>query len=345
MNEYKVSIVVPVYNVEKYLEQCLESLVKQTYHNIEIVIVNDGATDNSQQIINRYCQNYPEICFGYMKTNGGLSSARNYGIQRSTGEFITFVDSDDYITENGIELLINKVYETGAEVVVCDSLRFFPSGKNEIDLQMQDEHLHGKSIKEKPEIIVQCSASVCNKLFKRNWFDEIKFPEGRIYEDIAVTYNLMACANKIEYVNSAIYYYRQQREGSITDSELSEEAFDIFFSCNEFVEYYRKHNLLEACFAEVEYSCIARFYCRVFESERSSEHALRWKYIKTMFQTLNQQFPNWRKNKYFLEKKIRIDSHILELIFNVIRDKYILLQFTMIGYYLLYKLSIFFKEK
>jgi len=86
MNEYKVSIVVPVYNVEKYLEQCLESLVKQTYHNIEIVIVNDGATDNSQQIINRYCQNYPEICFGYMKTNGGLSSARNYGIQRATGQ-------------------------------------------------------------------------------------------------------------------------------------------------------------------------------------------------------------------------------------------------------------------
>ena len=100
----KFSIIVPVYNVENYLEKCLDSLINQKHNSYEIIIINDGSTDNSQRIIDNYKKKYPKLISSYKKGNGGLSSARNYGIEKSTGEYLLFVDSDDYISENCLEI-------------------------------------------------------------------------------------------------------------------------------------------------------------------------------------------------------------------------------------------------
>ena len=123
LNVVKISVIVPVYNVEKYLEKCLDSLVNQTLKDIEIIIVNDGSLDNSQEIIDKYAKKHKTIK-SYIKENGGLSDARNYGIKQASGKYISFIDSDDYVKENMYELMYNKLEEKNLKVsdyVDCDN--------------------------------------------------------------------------------------------------------------------------------------------------------------------------------------------------------------------------------
>ena len=116
----KVSVIVPVYNVEKYLAKCLDSLVIQTLEDIEIIVVNDGTKDNSQLIINQYVKNYPDKVFSYIKKNGGLGDARNYGLQYANAEYIGFVDSDDYVSPHMYEKLYKKAISDNSDLVLCD---------------------------------------------------------------------------------------------------------------------------------------------------------------------------------------------------------------------------------
>lgn len=115
----KISIIVAVYNVEKELRRCLESLVNQTFKDIEILVVNDGSPDNSQAIIDEYVEKYPDMVKSYVKENGGVSSARNFGLKRANGEYITFIDSDDTIDLRYLEVLYKNIIETGADVATC----------------------------------------------------------------------------------------------------------------------------------------------------------------------------------------------------------------------------------
>ena len=117
---YKVSIVVPVYNVEKYLNRCLNSLVNQDYKNIEIIIVNDGSPDNSQMIIDKYKKEYSNVIKAFKKKNEGLSEARNFGLKKATGDYIAFIDSDDYVETNMISEMIKCASKNNSDIVVCD---------------------------------------------------------------------------------------------------------------------------------------------------------------------------------------------------------------------------------
>ena len=119
----KVSIIVPVYNVEEYLRKCLDSLVNQTYQNIEIIVVNDGTKDNSQSIVDEYKKKYSKIIKSYIKENGGLASARNYGVDKATGEYIMFVDSDDYIDTKMVEKLVKTANKKHSDIVVSNFYR------------------------------------------------------------------------------------------------------------------------------------------------------------------------------------------------------------------------------
>lgn len=117
---HKISVIVPVYNTEQYLETCLNSIINQTYKDIEIIVVNDGTKDNSQDIINRFSNKYPQLIKSYIKENGGLSDTRNYGIEKSTGQYITFIDSDDYISHDMLEKLYESIITNSADVSACE---------------------------------------------------------------------------------------------------------------------------------------------------------------------------------------------------------------------------------
>jgi len=209
MENIAVSIIVPVYNVEKYIDKCLSSLVNQTLKNIEIIVVNDGSPDNSQKIIDKYVQNYPEIVFSYIKENGGLGDARNYGIARARGEYIGFVDSDDWVDTKMFSTMYEFAKEENADVVLCDlieindgwttgNISYGYRGNRQTDTITHYEFMLNSLN----------PAFAWNKLYKRTLFHIKKFPK-QWYEDMGCTPILLSYANKIAYLPIALYYYRQ----------------------------------------------------------------------------------------------------------------------------------------
>ena len=181
----KVSVIVPVYNVEKYLAKCLDSLVIQTLEDIEIIVVNDGTKDNSQLIINQYVKNYPDKVFSYIKKNGGLGDARNYGLQYANAEYIGFVDSDDYVSPHMYEKLYKKAISDNSDLVLCDIEYVWENSQERKYLSgyKQIEGVdHSKSVFLSPLF-------AWNKLYRKELFSKynLRYPKKLWYEDIPVT--------------------------------------------------------------------------------------------------------------------------------------------------------------
>ncbi|WP_128331930.1 glycosyltransferase [Apibacter sp. HY039] len=222
---YKVSIIVPVYNVEKYLSKCIDSLINQTLQEIEIVLINDGSTDGSQIIIDSYTKkntNIVSIC----KTNGGLSEARNLGIKKATGEYIAFVDSDDWVEKEMMSDLYFLGKKHNADIVFCNLQNVDEKGEI-FKLLPQLPQLSEKIILEEDfTVFGEMSCFACNKIFKRELFNYIEFPSGLHFEDIATIPRLFLKSKVIAKSNKYLYNYFV-RKGSITRNYTS-KGLDMF---------------------------------------------------------------------------------------------------------------------
>ena len=245
MKNCLLSIIVPVYNVEKYLENCINSLINQTLHNIEIILVDDGSTDNSGLICDQY-QLIDKRIKVIHKQNRGISDTRNIGIKNATGRYIGFVDSDDCVKKTMFETLYNIALENDADIVQCDFTRIYENQKNNIckqlDIQKINEYkgedvLYKLDGKEGEKIVV-----VWNKIYKKELFDGIKFPLNKINEDEFITYKLIHKSRKLIDVDMKMYYYRQ-REDSIMSKEFSIERLDVIEALEERREYFKLNKL------------------------------------------------------------------------------------------------------
>jgi len=222
--EIKVSVIVPVYNVEKYLEKCLDSLVSQTLKEIEIIVVNDGSPDDSQKIIDQYVTKYPEKIVSLMKENGGLGDARNYGLKYAKGEYIGFVDSDDWIDTKMYETMYQFAASGVHDFVICDFTSIIDGWKT----GWHSTGFRGDApTPNKHDFMTHCfePATACNKLIHKSLFRFAVFNTGW-YEDMATTPVLMSYANKIGYLPSQLYYYRQ-REGSIIKAKRDMRTLEV----------------------------------------------------------------------------------------------------------------------
>jgi glycosyltransferase involved in cell wall biosynthesis len=237
-----VSIVIPVYNVEPYIERCLKSVISQSYKNIEIILIDDGSTDNSATICDQYSKIDTRIKVIHKK-NGGLSSARNVGINISSGTYICFIDSDDYISEDYVDYLYSLINKYDSDISVCDCEMFFDKLKNikqkeEIQIfdkiEMLKNVLYGK----------HSYISAWGKLYKKDLFEDINYPEGQIYEDVNTTYLLYEKANNVVVSNQKKYYY-YIHNNSITTKSFSEKNFDILKSNDIMVNDLKKYDCLK----------------------------------------------------------------------------------------------------
>lgn len=231
----KISVIVPVYNVEKYLNRCVDSIINQNYSNLEIILVDDGSTDNSPYICDDY-ENKDERIKVIHKKNGGLSSARNKGLEIASGDYISFVDSDDWIAEDIYEYCINLLEEKLYDIV--DFKCVFSNGEPEEiykEISSADKILKDKEILQYYLLMGQkekAPFSVCRKLYKKEVFNGIKFPEGKINEDIATNYKvLMNCNNMVSISKIGYFYY--QNTNSITTAGLKKRDFDLISACDE----------------------------------------------------------------------------------------------------------------
>lgn len=206
----KFSIIVPIYNVERYLEECLKSLINQSYKNIEIILVNDGSTDNSETICQEYKLKDKRVKY-IKKKNGGLSSARNEGLKCATGEYYLFVDSDDYVSTKLCEILNEIITKEKADLVQYEFQKFL-DGEKAID-KNNDKYLISNKFNSDNSyqnylLSENIKREAWNKAYKKEIFKDIKFPEGRIAEDLATTYKIIKKANKIICINNELYFYR-----------------------------------------------------------------------------------------------------------------------------------------
>lgn len=221
----KVSVIVPVYNVEKYLRKCLQSLVLQTLADIEIIVVNDGSKDGSQSIIDEFQRKYPEKIKALKKENGGLSDARNVGIDHCSGAFIGFVDSDDYVAENMFEEMFYLAEKHGAEMVICNLQKVDEQGNITQKLTQLPNMPERINLPENFSVFSDISYFACNKLFKKELFLEKRFREGVHFEDIQLIPQLLLKCKILAQTQNYHYQYLE-RADSITKIH-SEKGLDI----------------------------------------------------------------------------------------------------------------------
>ncbi len=302
----KVSVIVPVYNVEKYLAKCLDTLVNQTLEDIEIIVVNDGSPDGSQGIIDSYAANYPNKIKAFVKENGGLSDARNFGMKKATGDFIGFVDSDDFVELTMFEKLYSRAVDTDSDIVVCAhysiTLDKKCNIKNKIFHKVENFYRFGKSIYESPEILAYAKSYAWNKLYKRDVIKDYQFPVGQVYEDSAVVYNILSSANKVEFINQPLYFYVTGRDGAIT-STVNEKIFDVFKSCSSIIAHYKKIGKFEELLPEIESLCLMHIHARFSTLAKKGNLKLKFRYVDDAFSFIESNFPNWRNNKYYLSRR------------------------------------------
>lgn len=235
MNE--ISVIVPVYNTKKFLSKCLESILQQSIIDIiKIIIINDGSTDDSENVILKFCKEYPERIEYYKKENGGLSSARNLGLQKCKTKYISFIDSDDYIDEYMFEKLYNAIKENDNDISICGLEKCDVKGKR---IEYEQIDFNGEFNKnEVLELMLQgrvpCYA--WNKLYKSELFknNNIEFPIGRYYEDIVTFYKLINASKKIRIIDEPLYYY-VQHGNSICYTPTIKKANDILDNLDDIV--------------------------------------------------------------------------------------------------------------
>ena len=216
MEENLVSIIVPVYNVENYIDDCVKSLVSQTYKNIEIILIDDGSTDKSGGICDEYALDYDRVKV-FHKENGGLSDARNYGLTKIEGEYVCFVDSDDYVEPNFVYELMSAVEKYSVDIACVRWKATKATEQLKIPCTGETKLLDSQTVLKEmvSPIDYGITVSVWDRIYKRDIIAGLSFPKGKCYEDILFSTNAIIRANKIAYIDKELYVYRV-RVGSIT---------------------------------------------------------------------------------------------------------------------------------
>lgn len=239
MEKTIVSVIVPVYNVEKYLVRCIQSILEQTYKHLQVILVDDGSTDKSGEICDRFGKIDNRI--SVIHKNGGLSDARNSGIEIAKGDYLTFVDSDDYIHPKFIEILLNLCEKYQCKISKCD-LQEVEEATPFVNMDTKLE-CKSYSAKEYMENINMLNGgfSVCNKMFKKELFAEIRFPCSKLHEDVAVIYKLGAMSGNIVEKNEKLYFYYVNTQ-SITRAKIKTNRLDDFEYRLELFEFCKKND-------------------------------------------------------------------------------------------------------
>lgn len=234
-----ISIIIPIYNVEKYLDECLTSVMNQTYKNFEVILVNDGTKDNSIEIVNKFISKHNNIKL-VNKENGGLGSARNVGINHARGKYLIFIDSDDYIEATYIEKLYTEIEKSKSDIVICGINKYYENSKNIEPVNLEVENNKSYSSLEAIKLLftnkIFCHA--WNRIYRKELFinNNILFPEGKLYEDILPAVKLISKSKKISFIKENLYYYRI-REGAITSSKNIKAIEDYNYAIDKVNKY------------------------------------------------------------------------------------------------------------
>lgn len=330
----RLSVIVPVYNMELYIEKCINSIIKSNTNNydFEIVCINDGSSDSSLKILNRLKKNNNEKIKIIDIENSGVSNARNIGINEARGEYVTFVDSDDWVNENFLEdIFYNLEKNTNVDLFIFNM-----------------EFVSDKSFVKKEKIkdtVFNTENHACCKVFKRDIIlnRNIKFPTNiKLGEDMVFTFIYIFNTNRVKYIDKTLYFYRLNREGSVMSTQVNKLYKQIFLACDELYNYCIDKNIMGKYKSELEYLFIKNILIRntpkIIKANRNINLIIRE--IDDELKYIEDRFPNWIENIYMNNNSDKYCSEKLGIYFKKIlramkKRKYLL----MIYYFILGKLK------
>lgn len=314
----KVSVIVPVYNVEKYISKCLESLVEQTLKEIEIIVVNDGSLDNSQKIIDKFVKQYPDKIKSYIKENGGQGSARNLGLKYAKGEYISFVDSDDFIDKDMLEKMYNLAKKDNSDIVIC--------GNKNITMDNKIKSTENARLFDDAKLnILFGKMAVWNKIYKRELIEKnnLQYRNNVWYEDIDFSIIILLDDVKISFLDEPLYNYLLRPGSTMNNSNIAKNL-DILLAFNEMIEYYQKNQKYVEVYPELEFLALYHIYIasitRVLLS--SGDKKKKKEVIFKLREYMNNKFPTFKNNQYkkYMSKNKKLVYHLINMkLYNIIK--------------------------
>ncbi len=300
MTGKKISVIIPAYNVENYIRRCLDSLVNQTYENMEILVVNDGSTDKTAQIAGEYTERYPGKVFLFSKENEGQAEARNFALARATGEYIGFVDSDDFVSTKMYELLYREAEENGCDLVTCG---YYGCDDVTGEITVYQTGYRGEfnqSIYDNPMILRINSPYPWNKLYTKELLDRagFRFPKGMIFEDLCAVFPLFLDARKVGRVHEKLYYYIKGRKGG-TISTFNEKHGQIIDALQIMNDAYQKRGMFERFYDTLLFFNLRHIYARFDEMEHYDNEAFKAEFTSRAYALLDRYFPGWKESGEF----------------------------------------------
>lgn len=297
--KFTFSIVVPIYNVGKYVKKCIESLMEQTYRNIEIILVDDGATDSSGKICDEYANKDNRIKVVH-KENGGLSSARNTGIKCATGQYVLFVDGDDFLDKNAIEILAKNLKNELYDIICFDIYQY------------KDEKVIGTLITKKfndlttdrRNIIVNPSA--CARVYKTEFLrnNNIFFKEKIIYEDLALIPSLTNYTENIQFIDDKLYYYVIRDDSIMNKKSFNINRDDKFIALETLENVFIQNRTYDKYKSEIEYLYIKHLLIMYSTEIIKFNKKIYKPRIRKALNCINEKFPNWNQNIYLQREPI-----------------------------------------
>lgn len=308
----KISVIVPVYNVEPYLERCVHSILAQDFDGYEIVLVNDGTEDNSGKIAEDFARKYPEKIVYIKQENRGLGGARNTGILHAKGEYLLFVDSDDYIAPDTLQKVYRKIVEEQADLLIFDYYRV----SEQYEVLSRNYGCFGKedtfTLETYPEVLFD-NPSTWNKMYHRRLFLEygITFPDKVWYEDLRTTAKIYTKAEKIVYFREPFYYY-YQREDSIMHTKDCTKYLQIIEAMDDLLQYFKGEKIYDKFEKELEFLAVYHllFFAVVQVNKIDSESTVQ----KRLREYVTKKFPCYKKNLYCRQRFSKKEKMILYLI-------------------------------
>lgn len=286
-----ISIIVPIYNAEKYINKCIDSILNQTKKELEIILVNDGSTDNTESII----KSYKDKRIKYFKnTNHGIGYTRNYGISKSTGKYIMFLDSDDYLEKTACEKLFNKIEKDKLDIVMCNFYKDYGDRVEEIKLPSFKD----SSLKDNPDIITEYlnpwAKLYSTKLLKDN---KIKFVEDLKYEDAPFVIEALCTANKIGKIDECLNYYviHNNSETTVRDRK----CFDILKIIDKIRKYTKDKDYLKDKIDKLTVRIITNY---TIQQRNQKDKKIGLEFIDKAFDYLKKEVPDYKNNKYYINR-------------------------------------------
>lgn len=283
----KVSVIIPAYNTEKYIETCLTSLLKQTLEDIEIIVVDDGSTDSTLEVLKEYEKKYPEKIIVYHKENGGQASARNLALSYAKGEYLGFVDSDDWVDLDMYEKMYMKAREENADIVICDMVEHFS------DHQI---YHNGTLFKDKFSV----TPSACNKIFRADFAGDIRFPIGLWYEDFEYTTKQLMKTERISVIHKGMYHYCC-REVSTMHNNNSIKNKDILSVMEHLEEFVRANKWEDKYLETIEFLYIDHVLLTTINRVEGQKGSDKRKIINYLREQVCHKYPRFFRDHVFCE--------------------------------------------